>query len=82
MSAIICHVREGLDEETREDWRVACRGLDYYREHEGERYCVLHFPGEVKTDAFSKAVNSKLAGKNHDFSGTVFPKGTSNGSNV
>jgi uncharacterized protein YjbI with pentapeptide repeats len=59
-------------------YRSACKGLDYYDEHEGKRYCVLHFPGEVKTDAFEKAVQSKLAGHDYDFRGTVFPEGASN----
>jgi uncharacterized protein YjbI with pentapeptide repeats len=58
-------------------YRTACQGLDFYAEHEGKRLCVLHFPGEVKTDAFEKVVESKLAAKNYHFGGTHFPEGPS-----
>jgi hypothetical protein len=58
-----------------EDYRSACKGLEYYNEYEGKRYCALHFPGEVKTDAFEKAVKRKLEGKDYDFGGTVFSEG-------
>jgi hypothetical protein len=75
--AFVCHVREELNEKTRNDWRKACEEMPLYAEHEGKRYCVLHFPGEDKKDDFKKARRSKLAQKDYDFSGTVFPEGTS-----
>jgi hypothetical protein len=59
-----------------EDYRSACEGLDFYGEHEGERYCVLHFPGEEKKEDFKKVLARKFAQKDHDFGGTVFPEGT------
>jgi uncharacterized protein YjbI with pentapeptide repeats len=78
MSDFECHVRKGLDEETRKDWREACCSeLGIYGEHGDERYCVLHFPGEDKKDTFKEIVESKLNKNDYDFSGTVFPDGTS-----
>jgi hypothetical protein len=64
--------------EVDEQYRSACEGLDFYGEHEGKRYCVLHFPGEEKKDDFRKILESKLAQKDYDFGGTIFPDGTSN----
>jgi uncharacterized protein YjbI with pentapeptide repeats len=58
-------------------YRSACEGLDFYGEHEGKRYCVLHFPGEKKSEDFEGVKKSKLAKKDYDFGGTVFPEGTS-----
>jgi len=76
MSDFECHVREGLDGETRRDWRNACKDLDLYRKHRGKRYCVLHYPGEGKEDDFKKALEDKLAQDDFHFGGTVFPEGT------
>src|SRR3712207_5377585 len=76
MSDFICHVREGLDEETRQDWRNACDGPPKYI-HNQKRYCVLHFPSEEKEEDFKKVLKSKLAEMDHNFSGTVFTEGTS-----
>lgn len=78
MSDFVCHIREGLDGETRKTLREVCKGLDYYSEHEGKQYCVLHFPSEGKTESFGKAVKSKLVQKDYNFSAAVFPEGTSN----
>jgi hypothetical protein len=65
--------------EVDEDYRSACKGLEFYGEHEGNRYCVLHFPDEEKnSDDFLKVVKSKLMQKDYDFSGTVFPKRPAN----
>jgi uncharacterized protein YjbI with pentapeptide repeats len=68
---------EVADEEYLEEYRCACVGRAFYGEHEGKRYCVLHFPGEKKVDAFKEVLESKLAQKDYNFSGTVFPEGTS-----
>ena len=46
MDTFVC----GCDEQ----FRSACKGLPFYAEHKGERYCVLHFPGE-KEDDFQEA---------------------------
>jgi hypothetical protein len=77
MRKFVCHVGERLDEETRERWREACEKLDFYREHEGQQYCVLHYPGDDKEKDFKSARESKLANRDYDFSGTIFPQGTS-----
>jgi uncharacterized protein YjbI with pentapeptide repeats len=74
MSDFVCHVREGLDEETREEWRNACEELGFYGEHEKKRYCVLHFPGEEKKADFEKVLEDKLAQNDFHFGGTVFPE--------
>jgi uncharacterized protein YjbI with pentapeptide repeats len=47
--------------------------LDFYDEHEGKRYCVLHYPGEDKKVDVKEIIERKLARKNYDFSGTIFP---------
>jgi uncharacterized protein YjbI with pentapeptide repeats len=73
MSDFICHVGEELNEATREKYREACKKLGFHTEHEGEQYCVLHYPDKVKTDAFEKALKSKLRQKDYNFSATVFP---------
>jgi hypothetical protein len=64
--------------EVDELYRSACEGLPFYAEHEGKRYCVLHYPGEDKIGEFRKAIESKVARKDYDFGGAVFPEGTSN----
>jgi uncharacterized protein YjbI with pentapeptide repeats len=73
-----CHVREGLDKETREAYRDACAKLDFYAEFNGEKYCVLHCPGEDKEDDFEEAKQSKLARQDFDFRGAIFPAGSAN----
>jgi uncharacterized protein YjbI with pentapeptide repeats len=71
-------VAEGFTCEVYGDYRSACEGLDFYGEHGGKRYCVLHFPGDEKIDDFEEILENKLADKDYDFSGTVFPEGTAN----
>jgi hypothetical protein len=69
-------VAEGFTCAVKEDYyhyRRACADLPEYQD---TGYCVVHFPGEKKEDAFKEAVGSKLAQKDYDFSGTVFPEGT------
>src|SRR5215211_8489397 len=75
MSSFDCHVKEGIDEERRQYWREACKKLDFYAEHEGKRYCVLHFPGKEKeTDArFQEALERKRKERDFDFAGVFFP---------
>lgn len=70
MTNFICSVRERH--------RSVCAGLPCYGAYEGRRYCVLHFPGEDKTDRFLEAVEGKLARKDYEFGGAVFPVGASN----
>lgn len=64
-SAFVCDCEEGM--------RSACTGEPFYKEHEGKRYCVLHFPGTEKSGDFEKALQRKLENKDFDFSGVWFP---------
>jgi uncharacterized protein YjbI with pentapeptide repeats len=52
----------------------ACQGLPLDYEHEGEQYCVLHFPsGDKDLAAFEGAIEKKLKDKDFDFRGVYFP---------
>jgi hypothetical protein len=53
--------------------RTACAGEPFYQEHEGKRYCVLHFPGAGKSAAFAEALRRKLDAEDFDFTGVWFP---------
>lgn len=65
-----------------EEWvRSACAGESFYREHEGKRYCVLHFPGQDKRPDFEKALQRKLENKDFDFRGVWFADELSSFSN-
>lgn len=55
------------------DFWLACRGLPFYKEHQGERYCVLHYPGKEKSDDFVVAIRKKLEAKDFNFRGVWFP---------
>ena len=57
-----------------EEWmRSACKSEGFYKEHKGNRYCVLHYPGKEKSAAFSETFRRKLAATDFDFSGVWFP---------
>jgi uncharacterized protein YjbI with pentapeptide repeats len=56
-----------------EQMRSACAGEPFYKEHEGKRYCVLHFPGKEKSADFEKALQRKLENKDFNFHGVWFP---------
>lgn len=64
--------------DVNENYRSACEGLDFYGARKGKRYCVLHFLSEEKSEDFRRVLESKLAQKDYDFGGTIFPDGTSN----
>jgi hypothetical protein len=53
--------------------RSACAGEHFYQEHEGKRYCVLHFPGKEKSADFKKALQRKLENKDFYFRDVWFP---------
>ena len=53
--------------------RSACEGLPFYKEHENQRYCVLHYPGKEKSADFKTALDSKLSDKDFDLRGVWFP---------
>jgi len=48
--------------------------LPFYDEHEGERFCVLHFPSANKEDEFRKALQNKLEQRDFNFEGIYFPE--------
>jgi hypothetical protein len=54
--------------------RSACAGEPFYKEHEGKRYCVLHFPDKEKSADFETALQRKLENKDFDFRGVWFPE--------
>jgi uncharacterized protein YjbI with pentapeptide repeats len=68
VAEFVCGVRE-----TNSNYLSACKNLPEYQE---TSYCVLHFPGEEKED-FEQVKKDKLEREDYDFSGTVFPEGTS-----
>lgn len=70
MKDFVCAVGERAIGEV---FLAACEGLP---EYQGTRYCVLHYPGEDKKDDFKEILENKLARKDYDFSGTIFPEGT------
>lgn len=64
--------------ECDERFRSACESLPFYGEHEGWRYCVLHFPGFTeKIYPFDETINKKLAEEDYNFRGTWFPYSSS-----
>src|SRR6266480_4358248 len=63
-SAFVC--------DSGEEMRSACVGEPFYKEHEGKRYCVLHFPSQEKSADFQKAVQRKLDNKDFNFQGVWF----------
>ena len=60
-----------------EEARSACKDEPLYKEHEGRRYCVLHYPGKEKSAAFKEAIQRKLDHEDFDFSRVWFPGKTS-----
>ena len=53
--------------------RSACTGEPFYEEHEGKRYCVLHFPHTDKSADFEKVLQRKLKSEDFNFPGVWFP---------
>ena len=52
--------------------RSACQGEPFFKEHEGKRYCVLHYPDTDKLEAFRVALKRKIEAKDFDFQGVWF----------
>jgi hypothetical protein len=50
-----------------------CAEEPFYREHEGKRFCVLHFPGKEKAADFEVALLRKVRSEDFDFHGVYFP---------
>lgn len=53
--------------------RTACAKEPFYKEYQGKRYCVFHYPDSDKRAAFSKALKKKLDIQDYDFRGIWFP---------
>ena len=53
--------------------RSACDGEAFYKEHEGKRYCVLHFPSKEKSIDFQIALQKKVANRDFNFCAIWFP---------
>lgn len=53
--------------------RNACRQENFYKEHRGKRYCVLHYPGTEKKEDFQESLQRKLKAQDFDFRGVWFP---------
>jgi hypothetical protein len=61
-----------------EEWEPdACGREGFYKENEGKRYCVLHYPGKEKGEAFRVALKKKLDAKDYNFRGVCFPESVS-----
>jgi hypothetical protein len=58
----------------RGEWALsACKALPFFKEHEGKRYCVLHYPGGEKVAAFNAALRRKFDARDFDLRGVFFP---------
>lgn len=57
-----------------ERMRPACASEYFYKEREGKRYCVLHYPSSEKIMAFRISLKRKLNAEDFDFRGLWFPE--------
>jgi hypothetical protein len=53
--------------------RSSCAGEPFFREHEGQPYCVFHLPLADKSDAFYEALQKKIDKQDFNFKGFWFP---------
>jgi len=53
--------------------RSVCAEEPFYKEHQGKRYCVLHYPGSEKIAEFHEAYFRKFAKRDFNFRGVWFP---------
>lgn len=54
--------------------RSACKDEPFFKEHEGKRYCVLHYPDKDKVEPFRAVLEKKLEAKDFNFKGVWFPE--------
>jgi hypothetical protein len=60
--------------ECKDEYRSACAGEPFFRRVEEKEYCVLHYPGNDKVDAFAEAFRRKTEQTGDlDFQGVWFP---------
>lgn len=65
LSNFICECEEYV--------RSACEGEPFFKEHNGKKYCVFHYPGFDKLDVFFDAFDRKIERNNFNFQGLWFP---------
>jgi len=66
---------ESFPDWTKEEIRQkVCRDLPVQYEHEGEHYCVLHFPQNDKLDDFERTITGRKINKLYDFRHAYFPE--------
>jgi hypothetical protein len=58
--------------ECPEEMRSACCS-EFYKESNGRRYCILHYPGEEKAEEFRLVLYEKIQDKDFNFCGVWFP---------
>src|SRR5215831_14625282 len=56
-----------------EQARSACQGLSYFRAMDSKPFCVLHYPGNDKLEAFEGVLRKKLDNSDFNFSEAWFP---------
>lgn len=54
--------------------RSACQDEPFFKEYEGKRYCVLHYPAKDKLEPFRTVLKRKLVDSDFNFNGTWFPE--------
>ena len=64
---------EPVDPNCAERRTNACEGEHFFGEHEGKRYCVLHFPSVDKKSSFDLAIKRKIESKDSNYKGVWFP---------
>jgi uncharacterized protein YjbI with pentapeptide repeats len=50
-----------------------CAGEIFYKELNGQKYCIFHYPSEDKKDDFDRALDKRLNAKDFNFRGFWFP---------
>ena len=56
-----------------EQTRSACFGEPYYKTYQNKSYCVLHFPGQEKSEDFKTVLERRIHQQLFDFGGFWFP---------
>lgn len=57
----------------KDEYQSACKGQPFFKEHDGKRYCVLHYPVRGKSDLFREALRLKYWSGDFNFRGVWFP---------
>lgn len=68
-----CALNSQIPDKYWEEASEACAG-DANCEHEGKRFCVMHYPVQNKTEAFRDALRKKIAAEDFNFCGVYFPE--------